>query len=160
VAGGIGPGLVRRLYIRLAGAAESTLRPVPAALRWDQLHFYTSADGGEALVVRVARSDDTLTFYSASRVWDEIILQVKDALRLPPEACVLVQNTLVYVDPAWLGQQLYQAAGLDATRMRLVTAAGAEVLLDHPLRDYDVRSMHATTPSPRVVFHVRPIRTR
>ena len=75
---------------------------------------------------------------SGTRVWDDIILDVKDLLNLPPEAHVRINKRLYGADPLWTVEKLLLALNLPLIT-QLATSEG-KVESGYLLGDYGLRS--------------------
>jgi len=119
---------------------DGTLRPIPAALAWDGALISVAGESGLTAVDHRGR---TLLLVSATRLLDEIILDIKQIMRCEPEAHVILvdgngSHHRLAADPLWLVDQFRKAHRLESEPLYCKTL-DRKLERGHLLMDYGVK---------------------
>lgn len=115
---------------------DSIARPLPVTIAWNKVRFVVN-DAPEPLSA-VDKRTGNVFLVSGTRVWDNIILYIKETLNLPPEAHVRVQGTLFGVDPLWTVEKMILA--LELPLKTTFKHNDTELHPGHLLSDYGLQS--------------------
>ena len=115
---------------------DTHIRPLPACVEWSEIRF--KVPGTETPLSAIDQRSGSVYLVSGTRVWDDIILDVKDLLNLPPEAHVRINKRLYGADPLWTVEKLLLALNLPLIT-QLATSEG-KVESGYLLGDYGLRS--------------------
>lgn len=95
--------LVPKLTVLVCPNDES-VRPLPAVLRWDQVVVYTP---DHAALMVPALGTETFAHVPMSIIWNEVIMELKNILCLPPELVIYYRDQVLGVDPLWSVDHFY-----------------------------------------------------
>lgn len=92
-----------KITIRI-GEHEDRIRPLNTAFAWNLVQFQTFDHSALTALSLVGTSFSHVPMYL---VWNEIILELKSILNLPPELWVVYQRQRLGVDPLWSVDHFY-----------------------------------------------------
>jgi hypothetical protein len=114
---------------------DASARPVPCQMPWNQVRI--SVPGHDAPLAAIDQPPgDGIELLSGTRVWSHIILDIKKALNLPPEAHVRIGETVYGADPLWTVRDLRRVVNLPAGNLGVDGRRMEDAML---LEDYGLR---------------------
>lgn len=115
---------------------DTHLRPLPATVEWSKIRF--KVPGTDARLSAIDQRSGSVYLTSGTRVWDDIILDVKETLNLPPEAHVRINKQLYGADPLWTVEKLLLVLNLPLITQMVINERKVEV--GYLLSDYGLQS--------------------